>query len=324
MHVAALREEIAPAAVAVRCAGAQGAGMVRLLTCGSVDDGKSTLIGRLLWDAAGVTEDQRAAIALASHNRAVNGEKIDFSLLLDGLAGRARAGHHHRHRLALFRDRRPAFRHHRLARPRAIYAQHGDRRLACRRRHPARRRPPRAQAPDAPPCRHLRSRRHQEGDPRRQQDGPRRLRRDAFREIESEFRASGRKLRLHRNRLHSRLRRSPATMSSTARRTCPGMRARPLLDYLEACRSASSDTHGAVPHAGAARAARRGRLPRLCRHDHLRQGQGRRAHRRQAEPAVGHAQAHLDHGRRPQSATVGQAVAVQPDTDLDVSRGAVL
>jgi bifunctional enzyme CysN/CysC len=66
--------------------------MVRLLTCGSVDDGKSTLIGRLLWDAAGVTEDQRAAIALASHNRAVNGEKIDFSLLLDGLQAEREQG----------------------------------------------------------------------------------------------------------------------------------------------------------------------------------------------------------------------------------------
>ncbi len=90
MHVAALREEIAPAVVAVPAP--QGAGMVRLLTCGSVDDGKSTLIGRLLWDAAGVTEDQRAAIALASHNRAVNGEKIDFSLLLDGLQAEREQG----------------------------------------------------------------------------------------------------------------------------------------------------------------------------------------------------------------------------------------
>jgi bifunctional enzyme CysN/CysC len=90
MHVAALREEIAPRTVAVRAPGA--AGMVRLLTCGSVDDGKSTLIGRLLWDAAGVTEDQRAAIALASHNRAVNGEKIDFSLLLDGLQAEREQG----------------------------------------------------------------------------------------------------------------------------------------------------------------------------------------------------------------------------------------
>jgi bifunctional enzyme CysN/CysC len=92
MQVAALREEIAPAAVAVAVPAPQGAGMVRLLTCGSVDDGKSTLIGRLLWDAAGVTEDQRAAIALASHNRAVNGEKIDFSLLLDGLQAEREQG----------------------------------------------------------------------------------------------------------------------------------------------------------------------------------------------------------------------------------------
>jgi bifunctional enzyme CysN/CysC len=66
--------------------------MLRLLTCGSVDDGKSTLIGRLLWDAAGVTEDQRMAIALASQNRAINGEKIDFSLLLDGLQAEREQG----------------------------------------------------------------------------------------------------------------------------------------------------------------------------------------------------------------------------------------
>ncbi|MEJ2516904.1 MAG: GTP-binding protein [Methyloceanibacter sp.] len=66
--------------------------MLRLLTCGSVDDGKSTLIGRLLWDAAGVTDDQRAQIMHASHARAVNGERIDFSLLLDGLVAEREQG----------------------------------------------------------------------------------------------------------------------------------------------------------------------------------------------------------------------------------------
>ena len=61
MHLAALKEEIP---VEPRTVGApQKGALVRLLTCGSVDDGKSTLIGRLLWDAAGVTEDQRAAVA---------------------------------------------------------------------------------------------------------------------------------------------------------------------------------------------------------------------------------------------------------------------
>ena len=55
MHVAALREEVvvAPAVMPV----AEASGMVRLLTCGSVDDGKSTLIGRMLWDSAAVAED---------------------------------------------------------------------------------------------------------------------------------------------------------------------------------------------------------------------------------------------------------------------------
>jgi bifunctional enzyme CysN/CysC len=90
MHVAALREEVP---VEPRAARAQQSGaLVKLLTCGSVDDGKSTLIGRLLWDAAGVTDDQRVAIELASHNRAVNGEKIDFSLLLDGLQAEREQG----------------------------------------------------------------------------------------------------------------------------------------------------------------------------------------------------------------------------------------
>jgi len=90
MHVAALREAVS---VEPRTIKAQQTGaMVKLLTCGSVDDGKSTLIGRLLWDAAGVTEDQRVAIEIASHNRAVNGEKIDFSLLLDGLQAEREQG----------------------------------------------------------------------------------------------------------------------------------------------------------------------------------------------------------------------------------------
>src|SRR3989304_6740691 len=90
MSLAALQEDVSAETTTIprRDRGA----LVRLLTCGSVDDGKSTLIGRLLWDAAGVTEDQRAAITLASHNRAVNGERIDFSLLLDGVHGEREQG----------------------------------------------------------------------------------------------------------------------------------------------------------------------------------------------------------------------------------------
>jgi sulfate adenylyltransferase subunit 1 len=80
------------AAGSVAAEASQGGALLKLLTCGSVDDGKSTLIGRLLWDAAGVTEDQRAAVTLASHNRGVNGERIDFSLLLDGLQAEREQG----------------------------------------------------------------------------------------------------------------------------------------------------------------------------------------------------------------------------------------
>ncbi len=62
---------------------------VHVLTCGSVDDGKSTLIGRMLWDAAGVFDDQREAVLRASPTAAGT---PDFSLLVDGLAAEREQG----------------------------------------------------------------------------------------------------------------------------------------------------------------------------------------------------------------------------------------
>ena len=91
MTLAALDEPIA-AGTTFLAPDQKSEAILKLLTCGSVDDGKSTLIGRLLWDAAGVTDDQRAAILHDSHNRAVNGERIDFSLLLDGLVAEREQG----------------------------------------------------------------------------------------------------------------------------------------------------------------------------------------------------------------------------------------
>jgi len=90
MTLAALTEEtvLDPGSTQSSHSGA----IVRLLTCGSVDDGKSTLIGRLLWDASIISDDQRAAVVSASQNRAVNGEKVDFSLLLDGLQAEREQG----------------------------------------------------------------------------------------------------------------------------------------------------------------------------------------------------------------------------------------
>ncbi len=68
----------------------QRKGLLRFTTAGSVDDGKSTLIGRLLYDSRGVYEDQIAAVKRSTVNRA-NG-KIDFSLLTDGLRAEREQG----------------------------------------------------------------------------------------------------------------------------------------------------------------------------------------------------------------------------------------
>jgi bifunctional enzyme CysN/CysC len=59
--------------------------LLRLLTCGSVDDGKSTLIGRLLYDCSLVLDDQLATLERDSRRFGANGADVDFSLLLDGL-----------------------------------------------------------------------------------------------------------------------------------------------------------------------------------------------------------------------------------------------
>jgi bifunctional enzyme CysN/CysC len=66
-------------------------GILRLLTCGSVDDGKSTLIGRLLWDASDLYEDQRETLSRAGRT-AANGTQPDFSLLVDGLVAEREQG----------------------------------------------------------------------------------------------------------------------------------------------------------------------------------------------------------------------------------------
>ena len=65
-------------------------GLLRLCTAGSVDDGKSTLIGRLLYEARGVYEDQLSSVRAASRNRGAG--PIDFSLFTDGLRAEREQG----------------------------------------------------------------------------------------------------------------------------------------------------------------------------------------------------------------------------------------
>ncbi|MDZ4731877.1 MAG: sulfate adenylyltransferase subunit CysN [Xanthomonadales bacterium] len=66
--------------------------LLRFITCGSVDDGKSTLIGRLLYDSKMVFEDQLAALEADSKRVGTQGQEIDFALLVDGLAAEREQG----------------------------------------------------------------------------------------------------------------------------------------------------------------------------------------------------------------------------------------
>jgi bifunctional enzyme CysN/CysC len=70
----------------------QNKGLLRFITCGSVDDGKSTLIGRLLYDSKMIFEDQLAALEADSKRVGTQGQAIDFALLVDGLAAEREQG----------------------------------------------------------------------------------------------------------------------------------------------------------------------------------------------------------------------------------------
>jgi bifunctional enzyme CysN/CysC len=72
--------------------GAEQRSALRFLACGSVDDGKSTLIGRLISDSAGLLDDQLATLREDSRRFGTTGDRIDFALLLDGLEAEREQG----------------------------------------------------------------------------------------------------------------------------------------------------------------------------------------------------------------------------------------
>ena len=98
-------------------------GVLRFLTAGSVDDGKSTLIGRLLYDTQAILADQLAAVERTSRAPRSGARPVAADRRAHG---RTRAGHHDRRRLPLLRDRAAQVHHRRRAGPRAVHAQHGD------------------------------------------------------------------------------------------------------------------------------------------------------------------------------------------------------
>src|ERR1700720_4175378 len=66
--------------------------LLRFITCGSVDDGKSTLIGRLLHDSKLILEDQLSVLAEDSARHGTTGASLDFALLVDGLEAEREQG----------------------------------------------------------------------------------------------------------------------------------------------------------------------------------------------------------------------------------------
>src|SRR5438876_2005948 len=66
--------------------------LLRFITCGSVDDGKSTLIGRLLYESKVLFDDQLSALAGDSRKFGTQGSNLDFALLVDGLAAEREQG----------------------------------------------------------------------------------------------------------------------------------------------------------------------------------------------------------------------------------------
>ncbi|HEY1590337.1 MAG TPA: sulfate adenylyltransferase subunit CysN [Solirubrobacteraceae bacterium] len=83
---------LAPPDVAEYLKSHEQKGLLRFITCGSVDDGKSTLIGRLLFEAGLLLEDQLDALEADSRSVGTQGEELDFALLLDGLQAEREQG----------------------------------------------------------------------------------------------------------------------------------------------------------------------------------------------------------------------------------------
>ena len=168
----------APAAgesLATYLEGQERKGLLRFITCGSVDDGKSTLIGRLLLRVRAAARRPARHAARRLQARGHPGRRARLRAAARRPLGRARAGHHHRRRPPLLRDRRAQVHRRRHARPRAVHAQHGHRRLERRLRRDPRRRAQRDGDADAPPQLPGVDARHPPRRAGRQQDGSRRL-----------------------------------------------------------------------------------------------------------------------------------------------------
>ena len=151
--------------------------LLRFLTCGSVDDGKSTLIGRLLYDADADPGRPARSVASANSRRfGTTGDDIDFSLLLDGLEDERQQRITIDVAYRYFATRQARLHRRRHAGPRAVHPQHGDRRLDRRSRRAAGRCPQGRAAADQAAFADLLAARHPPHRARGQQARSRRIR----------------------------------------------------------------------------------------------------------------------------------------------------
>ena len=303
--------------------------LLRLATAGSVDDGKSTLVGRLLHDSKSVLADQLDAVERVSRDRGLALGRPRAAHRRP--ARRARAGHHHRRRLPLLRHGAALVHARRLPRPRAVHPQHRDRRVHRRRARAARRRPQGRARADPPPPRRRGAAARAARRRRRQQDRPRRA--------TARTSSAGRRRRARdRGRssasptpTRSRSRRSSATTSSTAPADTPWYDGpAPARAARDPAAADTDPVHESFRLPGAARhpppgrrpLAERSRVPRVRRPARLglvRVGDEvvvaalRLAHA--PSPASTSAERSLDVAFAPQSVTIRLA------DDIDISRG---
>ena len=302
--------------------------LLRFITCGSVDDGKSTLIGRLLYDSKLIFEDQLAALEADSKKVGTQGGEIDFALLVDGLAAEREQGITIDVAYRFFSTDKRKFivadtpGHEQYTRNMVTGASTADLAvilidarkgvLTQTRRHSL----------PGQPDRH---------PPRRaggEQDGPGRLRRRrSSTRIVADYRAFAAEIGLTDITRHPDLgpeRRQHHLAPATA---TPWYDGPTLMQHLETRRDRRGPAAGGpLPHAGAVGQPAQPRLPRLLRPDRRRRWS--RPGDRGPGPALG-PRKHASRASSPRTATSTQAVAGQSVTltladEVDCSRGDVI
>ena len=216
--------------------------LLRFLTCGSVDDGKSTLIGRLLYDSKLIFEDQLAALERDSKKSRHRGRGPRPGAAGGRAGGRAAAGHHHRCGLPLLHHQANRSLHRRRhARPRAVHPQHGHRRLQRRPGGDPDRRAQGRADPDPPPQLHLLPAGREHLVLAVNKIDLADYSQAVFDRIVGDYLDFAKTLGFESITSRSRCRPATATTSTPGRTSCPGIWGKTLIEHLETIDVESSE-----------------------------------------------------------------------------------